>query len=275
MVIISWCVYVYKNRDSQGSSTKSTASIIMVFWTVLIGLPNIPVLLMPFSPPIHGHVTNQPSSGCNIKAYWVIEEIGLAGGHTETYKQFSTKTDAQGNFVIPRRIKALTVLGFLPALQLASYYGGINILAYAYGHPYTFERLEGSKQLLSLTPLKLSMNLMPPASEYLRSKMFDLGLKFDTWNSPRGVLTDEDKEYLLKDKVFIFSNFKEIFTGADPKEIYSALIRLGSGLGDYGDYKTAIDVFQKLKNEFPEATKFADREIEQLKSNTKGQRNIE
>lgn len=261
-MIVSWCVYVYKNRKSLDDGTVRIGRKVFIVWLIMIGLPNIPVLIMPVTPTVHGRITNQPGSSCNIKAYWVVSQIGLAGGNTETYEQFSTKTDTDGNFTIPKRMKALSVLGLLPAFQIASGFGGTYILAYTPGYPHSSDWGAGP---YSIMPIKLEMQIYPPGNEYLRSKMLDgLDLAFMSWNEPRGELTDEDKAYLLENSQYIFRHFDEIYNLAKPNDIETGFIRVGSNLIEYGDYKTAYEVYSRMKQQFPDDTTFADRELEQL-----------
>jgi hypothetical protein len=268
LIIVSWCIYVHKNRKSLSGKVVRIGRMVFIMWTLMIGLPNVPVIIMPFTPTVYGHISGQPGSSCNIKAFWVVSQISLFGGHRETYAQFSTKTDAEGNFVIPRKMKALAVLGFLPRLEFASGFGGTYILAYTPGYPHSSDWGAGP---YSIMPIKLTIQMYFPGDEHLRSEMLDgLELELTSWNLPRGTLTTEDKAYLLEHCRYVFEHFDEIYRFAKSNEVETALIRLGSNLSGLGDYKTAIQVSQKRKIIFPNDTRFADNEINRLKGYIRG-----
>lgn len=271
-IILPWCIYVHKARKSLSGGTIAAGYAIMALWVIMVGLPNIPVLIAPFSPPIHGRVvdvTNQPVANCNIKAYWEIETIGLAGGHWESYQQFITKTNTHGDFHIPRRLKALSLYGLLPALEIASHYNGIKILAYAHGYSYSFDKIDREKQRGAWQPLDMSIRMYKPSDTYLRDKILSLKSEFKSWNVPRGEITDEDKEFLLEDYRYNYGLFITTIKGEKSKENKSALIVYASSLSRFGDNRSAIGILLKLKNDYPDSSKFADQEIEELKRSVK------
>ena len=105
---------------------KSKYRIPAVFVLYLSGLSlffllatNISILFSPFTPKYHGSVidaeTQKPLAGINIKAGWHVSSASVGGSSGEYYKIYKTQTDANGNYTIPRGLKALTV--FTPISQ--------------------------------------------------------------------------------------------------------------------------------------------------------------
>lgn len=268
-IIIPWCIYVIKGRKSLGGGTVTIAYTVMALWGLMVALPNIPFLLSPFSPPIHGQViearTDRPIVNCNIKAYWEIETISIAGGHWESYQQFETKTNAQGEFLIPRRLKVLSVFGFLPALEIVSHHNGTRVLAYSHGYSYSEVKIERQKQGISWKPLKLVIKMNKPSETYLREVINSLESKFESWNIPSRTLSDDDKKFLLEDYRYNYGLFAAMIKDEKSKDNKLTLIDFSSSLKRLGDNKTAREVYQKLKNDYPESAQFADQEIEILK----------
>jgi hypothetical protein len=272
-IVVPWCIYVIKGRKFLGAGVVMTSYAISALWVLMIVLPNVPFLLSPFTPPIHGQVidaeSNQPLANCNIKAYWEIETISIAGGHWETYQQFITKTNAQGEFHIPRRIKVLTIWGFLPALEVTSHYNGTKVLAYAHGFSYSFDKIDRQTIRKSWQPVEMMIRMYKPSEMYLLDKVYSLKSEFKSWNVPSGIITDEDQEFLLEDYRYNYRLFTSLIKDEKSKKNESTLIDYASSLKKLGDHKTAIEVYQKLKNDYPESAQFADQEIEILKRNFK------
>ena len=272
-IIIPWGIYVIKARKSLEAGVVMTGYAMLASWVVMIGLPNIPFLLSPLTPPIHGSViegrTNQPVADCNIKAYWEIETISIAGGHWESYQQFETKTNAQGEFIIPRRLKTLTVLGFLPALEVVSHHNGIRVLAYAHGYSYDEKKIERQKLGITWKASDMLIKVYPPSDTYLREVISSLESKFESWNIPNRILTDEDVKFLREDYRVNFGLFTSMTKNEKSKENKSTLIDFASSLQRSGDYKTAIKALEKIKNDYPESAQFAAQEIETLRRNVK------
>jgi len=250
-----------------------TGYSISALWVFMIALPNIPFFLSPFTPPIHGSViearTNQPIANCNIKAYWEIETISLAGGHWESYQQFETKTNAQGEFLIPRRFKVLSVFGFLPALEVVSHHNGTRVLAYSHGYSYSEDKIERQQQGKSWQTTELMVKMFQPTDTYLREVISSLEAKFESWNIPSRILSDEDKEFLKEDYRHNYGLFIAMIKDEKSKEINSALFNFASSLRRLDDYRAAIEVYQKLKNDYPDDAKYVEHVIEQLKRNIK------
>lgn len=248
-----------------------TGYILIALWLFMIGLPNIPFIISPFTPPIHARVvearTNLPIANCNIKAYWELEEIGIAGGHWESYQQFVTKSNAQGEFIIPRRLKVLSVFGFLPALEIVSHHNGIRVLAYAHGYSYTEAKIERQNLGNLWQASELTIKMYAPSEAYLREQIYSLESKIKSWNIPSGILSDEDKMFLKEDYRHNYVLFNQLVKGEKSKENKSALITHASSLESLGDYETALEAYQKLKNDYPDSAQFADQEIEMLQRN--------
>lgn len=269
LIILPWCIYVHRSRKSLGGGTIAAGYIVFALWAFMVGLPNIPVLIAPFSPPIHGKVfdaeTNKPLVNCNIKAFWGIEELGIAGGHWESYQQYVTKTNAQGEFQIPRRMKILSLNGFLPALQMASHYDGTKVLAYAHGYSYSLEKINVEKQRGAWKQIDLSISMFSPSQAYLREIISTLESQLESWNVPRKILTDEDKKFLAEDYRYNFGLFTTLVKDKKSKENQATLIHYASSLSRLGDNKTAIEAYESLQDDDPDAARYIKLRIEELK----------
>jgi len=267
--IVAWSVYVLKGRKYLSKPTKTIASIIFVIWLATIGIPNIPVLLAPLSPPIHGSVVDAKTGkliiNCNIKAYWEIEELIFPGVHRETYQQYTTKTDAQGIFNIPRRLKVLSIYGLFPII--ADHYDGIWILAYTHGYSYSRQKINQSQQRGSLYPVDVTIKMGRHTPEHFTDDIYNLEFELTKYPGREG--TKEDENFLLEDVSYNYSHFNNIFQYATFDQIKSALIYFASSFSTYGDNNKAIEIYKRLKYEYPESTGFANREIEQLQRNIK------
>jgi hypothetical protein len=80
--------------------------------------------------PVKGRVveaeTGKPMKGTNVRAGWVTGYANPAGGSFRTFKVYATKTDENGEFVLPRMIKLK-----IPVIER---YQGVDMLFYEHGY---------------------------------------------------------------------------------------------------------------------------------------------
>lgn len=262
--IISWNYYVFKRQESPAPTAKKVAMTLLIIWLLTTFLPNIPVLIFPFTPAIKGRVINQetkqPVANCNIKAHWQDMSATLAGGHWETYHQFITKTDEKGEFQIPRYVKILGLYGFFPLILTR--YEGIRIVAYTHGFAFSQDEINRSEHGRVEITVEMYKNINP---EYFTDRIWSLGRYLDSHNKPRK-LTRDDKIYLLEDFHYHYERMETVIPKSDSKKFELELISFASAFDKFGDKKKAIEVFQRIGREFPESFSFANSEIEKLKS---------
>ena len=182
--IVGWNLFIFKRRVIFSKTTRNIALVMLVLWVPTTLLPNIPILLSPLSPAIHGQVidaeTKQPITDCNIQAYWQTETFFIAGGHWEAYKSFHTKTNSQGEFAIPRYQKALSVYFIYPCI--ITRYSGVNIFTYDYGHRYNeisisldnlvYDSSSYNKRIAKSVNKTVIVKIVPVKTQYLISIIF-------------------------------------------------------------------------------------------------------
>ena len=270
--ILGFSVSVFRNWKLAGEKERLIAVIIIIIWSIMVGLPNIPIFISPFSPPINGTVydsaTKQPIADCYIKANWKIEEIGLAGGHWGTNYQYVTKTNSKGEFHIPRRLKVFNLSGFLPAFEVFSGYNGLTIYAFAKGYVYASQDISRESQFLSYRPVTMTLYPSRPYPEYFTS-LNGLKSELATNNVQYGVLTEEDSDFLKEDNEANYAQFSTIYRDAMPEEVVSSLYRFARKFEEFAEFSKAIEVYQRITVEFPNEAEKANRELERLRRNTK------
>lgn len=83
-----------------------------------------------YVPEIKGRVidaeTGKPMQGVNMRIRWVTGYADPGGGHGGTFKVYATKTDTNGQFVLPRTIK--------PKIPIIETYRGEQIVIYEHGY---------------------------------------------------------------------------------------------------------------------------------------------
>lgn len=287
MAVIGWNIYVFKNRKQFTFAKKNFALGLLVLWLITMFILNIPIILSPLSPAIKGKIvnseTNLPIANCNIKAYWQVMSASVGGGASQTYHQVITKTDEKGEFKISRYPKVLGMFGFFP-FMIISHYDGIRIIAYTHGFAYELKELdkfEPTPNLLEAVSrsrpdviektIKLGKNLTPDFYTGYSEGIWGLGGLFHSYNM-YGIVTEEDKKYLLADFHYYYKYIQEVFNKSEPDKFKTALITFASAFKNFGDNEKAIEVYQRIKRDFPDSADFADNEIEQLKKTHSGDR---
>lgn len=270
--IVIWSLYVLKKRKIFSFTTKNFALGLLLLWFLTTFLFNIPLILSPLTPAINGTVidavTKRPIATCNIKAYWQFESGTPAGRHFETYHQFITKTDEKGKFQVPRYIKVLGLYGFFPII--VSRYGGIKIVAYTHGFKFVYGGVAPYSSMPTIIepsqPAAVSEVIKMEKSHpsYLMDDLYNLKEIFRTENIPPGP-TAEDKKYLLEEYNYYYERIGSIFKNSKTKEIESVLFVLANAFKEFDHKERAIEVYQRLKKEFPESATFVDQELDQLK----------
>lgn len=144
--------------------TKTKHRIIAIFTLYLSALflffllaTNISIFISPFTPKHHGKVidaeTKKPLVGINIKAGWHVSSASVGGVSGDYYKIYKTKTDADGKFVIPRGIKALTI--YTPGSKTS--FEKVILTIYPEDYQYQVERThyaDGNESTIALNKVK-------------------------------------------------------------------------------------------------------------------------
>jgi hypothetical protein len=131
------CRILYKKS---GSIAQFPILVSVVFWLMVIGIPNFFVLLSPVTTLTTGVIidkdSRKPIAGAQVYAQWRIGSRLLAGTITSPYKTYSTKTNDKGEFMLPRTSKPLSFFlipvyeRYFDSLSMkvmrADYYGEIS-----------------------------------------------------------------------------------------------------------------------------------------------------
>jgi len=101
----------------------------IVFLVILpTAIAFIPFLIQPYVPSVKGVVveegTNKPIPNINIHAEWMISVGTVGGGTGRIYKTYETITNKDGEFVLPKAMRAMP-LCVIPLF--VRWYGGIDI----------------------------------------------------------------------------------------------------------------------------------------------------
>lgn len=142
-----------------GVRTKYRIPAIFVLYLSILSLcfllvTNFSMFFSPFTPKHHGRVidaeTQKPLAGVNIKAGWHVSSASVGGSSGEYYKIYKTKTDANGNFVIPRGVKALTI--YTPVSKTS--FEKVILSIYPENYQYQVERTHYIAENESIIALK-------------------------------------------------------------------------------------------------------------------------
>lgn len=136
--LIAVCVYGIKTKYRIWAVFVLVLSAIPILISVVI---NIPIILSPLTPKVYGKVidleTKKPLAGINIKAGWAVSSATVGGSSGRYYKLYNTKTDKNGEFVLPRGFKALNEWGLVGTRN----FGGVNVTIYPPGYDYKVARI--------------------------------------------------------------------------------------------------------------------------------------
>ncbi|MBI4686040.1 MAG: hypothetical protein HY755_12725 [Nitrospirae bacterium] len=96
-------------------------------------------------PKIKGRVvdaeTGKPMKGVNVRAGWVTGYADPGGGSFRTFKVHATKTDENGEFILPKTIKIK-----IPVIE---HYQGVNLLIYEHGYSAIYRETTGNASYLA------------------------------------------------------------------------------------------------------------------------------
>lgn len=251
-----WLVSVAPRRPAQNFS-----NILFVIWLIAIFLPNVPVLVAPLTPAIQGKVidaeTKEPLKNINIKIGWQVGYRTIAGGPPVIYRTYSTKSNENGEFQIPRVFKPLSILAF-PLFYRA--YEGIRILAY--GYDYEFKMIWPKERVIML-----SMNLIKNEKNFLENilKVYWEGI------SSFGPYIEEEsyKNVTIEEKRFMmnaYSYFEKRFPNANYYEDKSYFGRLANTFDNLKEPVEAIKINQLIIQKYPSSVsaEIAKKDIERL-----------
>jgi len=130
------------------------------------------------------------------------------------------------------------------------------------GFAFSHDEINRSEHGRVEKTVEMYKNLTP---EYFTDNIWSLGRYFDSHNKPCGV-TMEDKIYLLDDFRYQYDRMETVIPKSDPEKFKNALISFASAFDNFGDKEKAIEVFKRIKREFPASAAFADQETEQLRN---------
>lgn len=137
IALLAACVQGIKTKYQVLAVVVLALSVLPILFFIVI---NIPVIISPLTAELHGKVidaeTKKPLAGINVKAGWYASTVSVGGGYGEYYKLFKTKTDNNGEFVLPRGLKALNVYGPLGIRK----FDEVNVIIYPSGYDYKVER---------------------------------------------------------------------------------------------------------------------------------------
>ena len=94
--------------------------------------------------PIKGRLVDaeagKPMKGVNVRAGWVTGYADPGGGSFRTFKVYATKTNENGEFVLPRTIKL--------KIPIIERYQGVNMLIYEHGYADLYRDTVGNVYML-------------------------------------------------------------------------------------------------------------------------------
>ena len=226
--------------------------------TMYLLIANLPVITSPLTSELHGKVidseTKKPISNINIKAGWCVNTVSAGGITTRYYREYKTKTDGNGCFILPAKIKALTVGFFLGK----RYFSGVDVVIYPTNYDYKVKqinKISGADTLVSLSKITSDEEF--------------LGNIFSYWNSLSLIKTDqaynaiapEEKDWLKNS----FPHFEKIYPNSKA-ETDSILKNLASIFENIKD-PYCIYLLQKIIDKYPNGSlvTYAKSNIEPLK----------
>jgi|SRR6185369_3458843 len=160
-----------------GSRPAIVLSLLICLPYILMVLSlNISCIFMPFTSKVDGKVidadSKKPIAGINVKVGWYVGSSSVGGGSGNYYKIYSTKTDSNGQFTIPRGIKALSV-EVPPIIPLITRsFKGISITIYPDNYDYKAvrkDRFQGDQLEIALKPVKTDKDFLENIVTYWNS----------------------------------------------------------------------------------------------------------
>lgn len=215
-----------------------------VIW--IISFTDIPLDVFPvrYIPSIKGKVidaeTKAPIKGVNVRAAWVTAYLNPGGSGSRTFKVYLTKTDQNGEFILPRFIKFK-----IPIIEV---YQGVDMLIYE--HRYVCQNIErrswreGGRIKYYHINLKLIKN-----DEEFSKNLDKLSGEFFYWK--------KNKTYKSYDVQFILDDFKIFFEEYPNSPLIEEEYR---NLGNFyeielKDYKLALKIYEDFMQKFPNSSK--------------------
>jgi len=249
-------------NDKLSTKRKPIPLPIKIVFFIILGLIILGVIVSQsfiYVSPIKGRVvdaeTGKPMQGVNVRAGRVTGYLDPAGGSFRTFKIFATKTDANGEFILPRTIK--------PKIPIIENYQGVNTLFYE--HDYACQYIErrawrdGGKTKYYEIALKridddrkFNENL-----ETIRGWLF--------YKLPSRANRDNDYEFMATD----FKIFFEKYPNSHFTEENLRKLALFCEI-EKRDYKSALKINEEFVNKYPYSpvVNNAKEDIQRLKKNT-------
>lgn len=194
--ILLWgsCIYGLKTKHQNLCAVVFMLSLLPAM-NLFIG--NLPVITSPLTPELHGKVidaeTKKPISNINIKAGWCVNTVSAGGITTRYYREYKTKTDDNGNYILPAKIKALTIGFFLGK----RYFSGVDVVIYPTNYDYKVKQINKISDADTL----VSLSKITSDEEFL-------GNIFSYWNSLSLIKTDQAYNAIApEEKVWLRKSF--------------------------------------------------------------------
>lgn len=248
-VIIASNLFIFKSSKIRSKIKLRKCLIVtglffLIPWTVAL-LPNVLLVFSPLTPEVKGRIvdmeTKKPLPDVKIKAAWYRDHEWPWTVAKARYKNFDTVSDSNGEFCIPRTVKAFTF--FIPILHTAKY-GGIYI--FAYDHDYSWQ--SGLKVIpsgvKSTNVEKILMRPIKDDMEYLIS-VRNTYLEFSSMQRGSGNFSDDDWSYLIE--------AHQIFDTKYPnsKLAEQNLLELNSVFREMGNFEEAINTLEEMIRKYP------------------------
>jgi len=175
--LLGSCVYGLKTKYKK---LCAIVCLLALLPTIHLLIANLSLITSPLTPEFHGKVidaeTNKPISKINIKAGWCANTVSVGGINTRYYQEYKTKTDDNGNFILPAKIKALTVGFFLGK----RYFSGVDVVIYPNNYDYKVKQINNISEINAL----ITINKITRDEDYLENIL-------SYWNSLSLVKTNQ------------------------------------------------------------------------------------
>lgn len=210
IVLFAICIYGIKTKYRILATIILAVLIPLTFFSMVI---NIPILFSPLTPKFHGKVidaeTKKPLAGINIKAGWTVSSVSVGGSSGGYYKLHKTKTDKNGEFVLPRGLKALNKWGILGTRN----FDGVIVTVYPPGYDYKVKRTHYTNE----SELSLALEKVKTDKEFLDNILNYYHGLFLMHKGSGDEVTDPDEKKWLKNAYY---QFEKLYLHSKEDESY-------------------------------------------------------
>ena len=212
--------------------------LVLITFLLLIILGLIIWSITVYIPPIKGRVvdaeTGKPMKGVNVRVGWVTGYADPGGGSFKTFKVYATKTNENGEFILPRIIKFR-----IPVIE---HYQGVNMLIYEHGHAALYKDTVGGIYTLEGAD-KENTEMNRYATNYFRFKLRAI-TKEDEYENNFARLWNAN---VGTDYNFVINETK-VFLKKYPNNIrYDSHLRdIAAAYEELGDYQSAKNIYKEI-----------------------------